>query len=469
VIGLGRAGFAAARALAEAAGSAQVRAWDQAAHPAQQARAAALREKGVEVRLGADGLDSIGGIRTVVKSPGVPLGVPVLTEARRRRLEVLEELELGWRLVPSPTVAVTGTKGKSTVSALSLAMLDAHGLEPVLAGNTEYGPPLSELAGGSIPRSVVAEVSSYQAELAAQLAVDAAVLTNLTPDHFSRHPDLEAYGAAKRRLFVRGDWSLPLASLNLDDALGRRLAGEVEERGGQALSYGSAPDAMYRVVDCDWGLREAEVLVEAPDGPVRLETRLPGLHNAANAVAVLALSDGLELPRGPTLAALAGCAPVPGRFEALEVDLPYDVVVDYGFHAASATRALETARELASGRCGRLLTVLSVMGRSGPVIGREVGALVRGRSDHLILSATSYRGEPRLPALQQLAIGARSARGGSLEVVLDRRKAIARAMAMAGPGDLVLLLGRGPTAVEATDSRGGFRRLDDREVVRELA
>ena len=469
VVGLGRAGFSAARVLAEKIGPEVVRVWDLAADRAQLERAAALRQIEVDVRLGGDGLEALGDARTVVKSPGVSPEIPVIAEAIRLDREILDEFEIGWRLAPTPTVAITGTNGKSTVSALSLAVLTAHGLEPVLAGNTEYGPPLSALASGASPRSVVAEVSSYQTEFAAELAVDAAVFTNLTPDHLNRHRDMEAYGAAKRRLFVRGDWSVPLASLNVDDPLGRRLAVECEDRGGRALSYGVAPGAAYRIRECRWGLREAEAMVEAPDGPVRLETRLPGFHNAANAAAVLALADGLDLPRDATLEALASAAPVPGRFEVVDVDRPFDVIVDFAFQVASVASALATARDLVSARGGRLLTVLAIVGRSGPVIGREVGALARRRSDHLILSGTSYRGEARLVTLAQLAAGARSVPGGSLEIVIDRHEAIARAMAAAGAGDLVMVLGRGPTAHEATDTRGGFRPLDDRQAVRELA
>ncbi len=202
---------------------------------------------------------------------------------------------------------------------------------------------------------------------------------------------------------------------------------------------------------------------------MRLRTRLPGAHNAANAAAVLALADGLDLPRDVTLQALASADPVPGRFEVVDVDRPFDVVVDFGFQVASVASALATARELVAARGGRLLTVLAIPGLSGPVIGREVGALARGRSDHLVLSGTSYRGEPRLVTLAQLAAGARSVPGGSLEIAIDRREAIARVMEAARPGDLAILLGRGPTTWEATDTRGGLRRLDDRQVVRELA
>jgi UDP-N-acetylmuramoylalanine-D-glutamate ligase len=408
------------------------------------------------------------GIRTVVKSPGVRPENPVLTEAARRGLEVVDEMDVGWRLVPAPTVGVTGTKGKSTTSSLCVALLAAHGLEPVLAGNTEYGPPLSELSLGEDPRSVVAEVSSFQAMYSRELAVDAAVFTNLTPEHLGWHGGMDNYADAKRKLFVRGEWCVPLASLNVDDELGRELSREVEERGGRVLTYGTAAAAAYRIVDCRWDLHEAEVSVATPDGPVEMRTRLPGWHNAANATAVLALGDGLGLPRERTLQALAAAAPVPGRFEVQDVDRPFDVVIDLGFTIDAVDKALSTARELAAARGGRLLTVLSIIGRSGPVIGREVGARARQLSDHLVLCGSSYRGEPRNVTLAELKAGAQAAEGGSLEIFIDRPKAVEKALEVARPGDVVMLVGRGPMAPEATDIRGGFRDLSDRRIVQEL-
>ncbi|HET7591312.1 MAG TPA: Mur ligase family protein [Solirubrobacterales bacterium] len=467
VVGLGRAGFAAARALAGAVGAAAVRAWDGAADTAQLERAAELRRIGVEVRLGDDGLDALGGARTVVKSPGVPPEIPVVAEALRRGTPLVDELEIGWHLVPAPVVAVTGTKGKSTTSDLCVEMLRANGLDPVLTGNTDFGPPLSELALGEPPDSLVAEVSSFQAEFAAGLAVDAAAFTNLAPDHVNRHKTMEEYGAAKRRLFVRGEWCVPLAALNRDDAMGRRLAAEVAERGGTALTYGFGADADYRILDCRWDLRRAEVALEAPGGRLQLETRLPGLHNTADLVAVLALSDGLGMPREATLEALSQATPPSGRFEVLEHDSPFEVVVDRALMPDSVENVLKTARR-AVAPAGRLLVVLSIMADSAPVVGRKIGAAARELSDHLVLSATSYRGEPRLVALAALAAGARGASGGRLEVVIDRRRAIARALSLAREGDVVAILGRGDTTREATDRRGGFRDLDDRDLVREL-
>lgn len=468
VAGLGAAGFAAARALTGRAGT-DVRVWDSAADDAQRERAATLRAAGVDVRLGGDGVEALGGVRTVVKSPGLPPRAPLLAAAGERGLEIVDELELGWRLVEAPTVAVTGTNGKSTVAALCKAVLAAHGLAPALAGNTEFGPPLSELSLGPAPRSLVAEVSSYQAQFSPALAVDGAILTNLAPDHLNWHPSMEAYGAAKSRLFLGEGRVVPVAALNSDFELGREIAAAVEGRGGLALRYGRRPPAAYRIRECRWDLREAEAAIETPGGPVRVSTRLPGFHNAENVAAVLALFDGLGLAREPTLAALAAMEPVPGRFEVVDVDRPFDVVVDRAYSAEALAETLATARAVVSRRGGRLLAVLGVIGRVGPLIGAEAGAAAREHSDHLVICGVSYRGEPPLVTLATVASGARAARGGGLEIVLDRRAAIARALALAGPGDLVAVLGRGPTGREATDARGGSRQLDDREVVRELA
>ena len=469
VVGLGQAGFAAARALAKAVGADSVRAWDAAVDTVQLERAAALRRAGVRVQLGGDGIEAIADAGTIVKSPGVPPEVPVVAEALRRGLPLVDELEIGWHLVAAPAIAVTGTNGKSTTTALCHELFRAHGLSPALTGNSEFAPPLSELALGEPPRSVVVEVSSYQTEFARSLAFNAAIFTNLTRDHLNRHADMEAYGTAKRRLFVRGEWCIPLASLNFDDAFCRRIAAEVQERGGAVLTHGFEKGADYRIAECRWSLREAETAVEAPDGTVRFESQLPGPHNALNATAVLALADGLELPREETLAAIARAQPVPGRFESVEADLPFDVIVDYAYARSSVEAVLRTGRRLVAERDGRLLAVLAIVGRAGPIIGREVASRARELSDHLILCASSYRGEPRMVTLAEMAAGARTASGGELEIVIDRRKAIARALEQARPGDLVMLLGRGPTSREATDWRGGFVELDDRQIVRELA
>ncbi len=467
IVGLGRAGISAGRALVARCGADAVRAWDSSADPVQQANAAELRGLGVRVDLGADGVRLLDGTATLVKSPGVPPDIPLVQTALARGLEVIDEFEIGWRLIAAPTVGITGTKGKSTVSALCMGILTAHGLEPVLCGNTDFGSAIGELAEAP-PPSLVAEISSYQLEFSHELVVDGAILTNLSEDHLNRHLTMAEYAAAKRKLFVRGDSAVPLAALNVDDEFGASLVGEVEERGGRVLRYGRDESADYRIDACHWDLRGAEVELETPSGRVELATRLPGLHNAANVAAALALADGLGLPREPTLGALATATPVSGRFELVETEAPFDVVVDLGVSPAGVGAGLEAARPVAHARGGRVIAVLSIVGRSALETGPLSGILARGLSDHLILAGASYRGEPRVPSIAALARGARAAPGGELEIVIDRREAIARAIAIARPGDVVMLIGRGHIAREATDLRGGFVDLADRGFAEEL-
>lgn len=469
VVGLGRAGLSAARALAVAAGPAAVMVWDAAADDAQRARAASLRADGIDARLGGDGIDALAGVRSLVKSPGVPPEIPVVAAAVRRGLPVVDEFEIGWSMLAAPTLGITGTKGKSTVAKLCTDIFVAHGLEPVLCGNTEFGPAVGELVGRPAPGWLVAELSSYQLESSRELAVDAAVFTNLSNDHLDRHGTLAAYGAAKRRLFVRGDRCVPVAALNVDDPLGTRLAEEVEARGGRALRYGRAAAADYAIVDCRWDLHRAELELATPTGPVTVGTRLPGLHNARNVAAAVAITDGLGLSRGPTLSALATASGVEGRFEPVDVGRDFDVVVDLAVCPAGIDAALAAARPVAAARGGRVIAVLGLTSRCATLISAEAGAIARRRCDRLILCGSSYRGEPRVPPLVGLKAGAASVPGGEVELVIDRREAIGRALRVARPGDVVALLGRGHIDREATDRRGGFVELDDRQVARELA
>jgi UDP-N-acetylmuramoylalanine-D-glutamate ligase len=457
VVGLGSAGTAAAAALAARSGAGTVRAWDDSRNEAVRAAA--------PVALARDHAEALSGVRAVIKSPGVDLDHPLLARARDGGLPVIDELELGWRLTKRPMVAVTGTNGKSTTATLVAAALEAGGGDPTLCGNTFGGPALSAVPPGGA--WLVAEVSSYQAEACPELLPEAAVFTNLTLDHLHRHGTMEAYAASKRRLFVRDDRAVALAVVNADDPFGRRLAAEVGERGGRALTYGSERSADYRVRDVSWSARAGEAIVETPSGEVSLASRLPGPHNAENLTAALALADGLGLPRPATLGALAATPAPAGRFELVDAGQPFDVVVDYAHTPDSIERALATARGVI-GEGGRLIVVLGLIARGDRDFRGRAGRAARAGSDHLILCGSSGGGEPPMVALSRALAGAREAGGGELEVVLDRRGAIERGLAMARPGDVVAILGRGPFAWMAFDRFGGGERFSDLEVAREL-
>ena len=188
VVGLARSGTAAMRLLAEHGDVAGV----DSGEPDVDLP---------NVHLGSDGLDLLDGVRTVVKSPGVPREAAVVAEALRRGIEVTGELEIAWRLLPNDFVAVTGTNGKTTTVELLGEIHRAAGLPVAVAGNV--GTPLASLVGSvEADAVVVCEASSFQLEDSSAFAPDAAVLLNLAADHLDRHHTLDAYREAKLRIFA---------------------------------------------------------------------------------------------------------------------------------------------------------------------------------------------------------------------------------------------------------------------------
>jgi UDP-N-acetylmuramoyl-L-alanyl-D-glutamate--2,6-diaminopimelate ligase len=301
-----------------------------------------------------------------------------------------------------------------------------------------------------------------------ELLPQAAVFTNLTPDHLHWHGSMKAYGQAKRRLFIDGRRTVELAVLNADDPFGRSLAREIGERGGRTITYGHAQDADYRLTGCRWDARESRVALETPSGPLEIHARLPGPHNAANVATALAVADGLGLARTPTIAAIAAASLPPGRFEPVDAGQPFEVIVDFAHSPDSLTRVLAAMREIATAGCGQLIAVVGLAPSGERSTREECGRAVRAGSDHLILSAWSLKGEPSLVALCGLLAGARQTIGATLEVVLDRRAAIAHGLSLARPGDVVAILGRGPLTGMTLDAHSAPIAFDDREVAREL-
>jgi UDP-N-acetylmuramyl tripeptide synthase len=469
VVGLGRAGLAAAAALADAYGPGAVRGCDSAAPEWAAAEIEALRARGVELHTGTDGLELLAREpepRCVVKSPGVPPAAPVVAAARERGLPVVAELELGWRLSAAPLVAVTGTNGKSTVSRLLAAMRGAEDLDAAVVGNTDFGPPLSAVAATGSDR-LVCEVSSFQLEDCPRLLAEAAVLTNLRVDHVDRHPTMRRYAAVKRRLFVRGRRAVRLAVLPADDSFGATLAREVAARGGDALRFGRGPDADYRLVACDWTTRSAQLDAETPDGPVHLAHRLPGEHNALNVLAAVAAARGLGIGWDSITAALARTACVPGRFEAIDAGQPFDAVVDFAHTPDAVDAVLRTARAVAARRGGRVLALVSTAGQRPRALAEPMGAAAGRLADLVVVTAGSLRGATAPQLIEPVLAGARSAKAAAVEVVADRRLAIRHALAAAGDHDVVMLLGRGARPTLALTSAGDGAPFDDRQVARE--
>ena len=199
-MGLARSGVAAALALSAARPGERVLATDVG----RPSDLEGLEEAGVEVHLESDGTQALEASpppATLVKSPGVPQDAPVIVRARSMGLEVIGELELGWRLVPNEFIAVTGTNGKTTTVELIGAMHRAAGAPVAVAGNV--GTPVSALAGSVDPAAaIVCEASSFQLEDATAFAPEVAVLLNIEADHLDRHGTFTDYRNAKLRIFA---------------------------------------------------------------------------------------------------------------------------------------------------------------------------------------------------------------------------------------------------------------------------
>jgi UDP-N-acetylmuramoylalanine--D-glutamate ligase len=369
-----------------------------------KAASAALARRGVEVRgvdreLGNDeDLALLDGVQLLVKSPGVPGEHPLVGAARAHGLRVWSELELGYRMLRgNPILGVTGTNGKTTTCELLSAMLGA----PV--GGNEHRP-LSELEGSVVAgERIVCEVSSFQLEDIDTFRPRVAVLVNLEPDHLDRHGTLEAYRAAKLRLF------------------------ENQEPGDVAVvprGFGPVPGSARRVAF-------------AAGDPLPAEPRIPGAHNRENAAAATAAARAVGLDDAAIAVALETFSGVPHRLELVAEIAGVRYVNDSkATNVGAAVRALAAYDE----------PIVLIAGGRGKGQGFEPvarAAAGRVRRAFLIGEAAPDLDE----ALRSAGVEAEAA--GELE------RAVRAAAETARPGEVVLL-------APACASFDQFRDFEDR-------
>jgi UDP-N-acetylmuramoylalanine--D-glutamate ligase len=275
VIGLGKSGVAVSRLLAR--GGLKVYASDAATTDTVREGAAAHRADGVDTDVGRHDLDRIARASLVVASPGVPPEAPPLARAREARVPVVSEIEIALRALPeAKVIAVTGTNGKTTTTALVGHLLRAIGLDAIDAGN--IGTPLATVAlEGRPPRWIALELSSFQLHDTPGIAPAVGILTNLAPDHLDRYATVEEYYADKKLLF-RNARTISKWVENADDRAAIDLARDAVGTHKRFSLRQPDADATYD--------RERDMLVVA-GAPVlpRRELNLFGDHNVANALA----------------------------------------------------------------------------------------------------------------------------------------------------------------------------------------
>jgi UDP-N-acetylmuramoyl-L-alanyl-D-glutamate--2,6-diaminopimelate ligase len=400
-----------------------------------------------------------GAIGVVVEREVPGIAVPQLVVDRTRR--ALADAADEWFGRPSEwlkVIGVTGTDGKSTVTALTAEMLWAcrwhpgqigtvftgifDDLEPNLErSTTPEALELQELLARMVAAgndSVVMEATSHglALERTRNCRFDVGVVTTVTSEHLEFHGTLENYRAAKARLVEEA----PVAVLNADDP----TVGYFRDRArDKVITYGIDNSADLRAGDLQADASGTRFHLESPRWHGEVRIGLPGRFNVSNALAALGAIEALGLDVHHASLALADTAGVPGRMQRVDAGQPFTVIVDYAHTTDSLRKVLEILRPLAT---GRLIVVFGSAGERDPTKRAPMGRVAAELADLVVVTDEDPRLEDPRAINAEIAEGARS--GGSREgetlwVVDDRRDAIHRAIGLAREGDAVLLAGKG--------------------------
>ncbi len=378
-------------------------------------------------------------------------------------------------------IGVTGTNGKTTVSYMIRDILEAAGKPCGLIGTVEY-----RLGGRVIPASrttpdavtlqsflaqmaqsgcasAVMEVSSHalDQDRVWGLDFDAAVFTNLTQDHLDYHKTMEAYFAAKKKLFAGlGRGGKPaVAVLNTDDPYGRRLA-ESPDIQARIVTTGGSPDAAVRASHVRLSAAGSVFAITTPWGSAEASLRLLGGFNIANALAAVGVCGALGVPLANALQRLSEMRAVPGRLEQVPGRRGFQVFVDYAHTDDALLNVLRTLREIAE---GRVIVVFGCGGNRDTAKRPKMGAVVARLADFSVLTSDNPRTENPMAILAQIEAGM----GAALHAVEpDRAAAIRQALGLARKGDIVLIAGKGHETFQEFDNR--VIPFDDRAIAKEL-
>jgi UDP-N-acetylmuramoylalanine--D-glutamate ligase len=424
VVGLGKTGVSCLRYLSKRGLAAS--ATDTRATPPGLAELGSLASA-FDIRLGSFDLTLLEGASQVLVSPGVSLEEPIARKARERGIEVLGDVELFARNVRAPVIGITGTNGKSTVTSLVASMAAASGRRVLAGGN--LGVPALDLLDQPVPDLYVLELSSFQLETTSSLKLAAAAVLNVTADHLDRYPDVAAYASAKSRILAHAATMV----LNADDPLvaamraaATKVMGMATETETAAAGRRAARVVTFSVerADADYSLqRDGTKVLLARRGEALLDAsrmKIAGLHNAANALAALALGDAVGLPMAKMLEALESFPGLPHR-SAWVADV-------------AGVRYVDDSKGTNVGA-----TIAAVAGMPGPLLMIAGG---EGKGQDFTPLAAAFRGKVRRTVLigkDAPAVAAALAGVCPTETAGSMPAAVASAARAAQPGDTVLL------------------------------
>ena len=378
-------------------------------------------------------------------------------------------------------VGVTGTQGKTTVTRLLEGGLTAAGVRAAVVGTVG-----TRLAGADLSTALTTpeapdlhglfalmreerveccamEVSSHALVMGRVDGVvfDVAAFTNLGRDHLDFHADVEDYYQAKAGLFTPERARLGLVSV--DDEHGRRLAAEAPIPVRTLSGRGAAAD--WRAVAVRPSADGSRFTVLGPEGlELDAAVAIPGDFNVANALTAIAAGAEVGLDPATVAGGIAASGGVPGRLERVDAGQDFTVVVDYAHKPDAVSAVLTTLRPVTR---GRLIVVLGAGGDRDRGKRPVMGAIAAEGADLLVVTDDNPRTEDPAAIRAEVLAGTRQAAGGAEVVEIgDRRAAIAHALEVAGPGDVVLVAGKGHE--HGQEVAGVVHPFDDREVVRGL-
>ncbi len=404
--------------------------------------------------------------------------VKIVVPSARRALADLAANAYGHPSHRLRLVGVTGTNGKTTTTHLIKAALEANGERVGLIGTIHYdlgdalvqathttpeSLELNAMLQTMIEHGCTAAVMEVSSHALAQHRVHgvrfaAGVFTNLTQDHLDYHGTMDEYCAAKRQLFS----GLPadaVAVINADDPRGDEMAKGIR---AQVVRYSMKSHADISAGDVSMSVRGMEFTVSMPGGSTSVRTALIGGFNVANILAAMGAATAVGVPPDIAAQGVSSVKAVRGRFEQMVSPAGWTAIIDYAHTPDALENTLRAIRQLSGAdNHGRIITVFGCGGDRDRGKRPRMGRIASTMSDVTIVTSDNPRTEDPLAIIREICEGLVS--GATVHTNADRRAAIAQALTMAGPGDVVLIAGKGHETYQVIGTTR--THLDDREEV----
>ena len=369
-------------------------------------------------------------------------------------------------------IGITGTNGKTTTTYLLDSILRAAGHETGVIGTVETRIGDTRLsASRTTPESsdlqmllarmrdegvsaVSMEVSSHAIDLGRVDGVTFAAVgfTNLTQDHLDYHHTLEEYAAVKKRLFT--DFAAAAHVIDIDDSFGASMARGLDG----AITVGRGESATVRATEESGTSGGSRFTLVTPQGSHVVRLPLAGAFNVSNALLAAGCALSMGIAFETVVSGLEAAPQVPGRMERVDAGQPFSVLVDYAHTPDSLDKAIHAVKRVTT---GRTIVVFGCGGDRDPAKRELMGAVAGSGADVVVVTSDNPRSEDPATIVRQVVSGLEGS-SAIHEVVLDRRGAIARAIALATPGDSVLIAGKGHEDYQIFADK--TVHFDDREV-----